>query len=108
MPIFEDFLIELKNNLLSVVKEGFETYKEQVLADGSAFAEKTKDDLQKWLKQLKEGALTKDDFEFLVKGKGDLAEMEALKLAGLAAVEIDLLKQSIIKTVIGTAEKMFL
>ena len=108
MSVFEEFLTELKGNLLTVVKEGFETYKEQVLADGSAFAVKTKDDLQKWLKQLKEGILTKDDFEFLVKGKSDLAEMEALKLAGLAEVEIDKLKQSIINTVIGTAEKMFL
>lgn len=108
MAIFEEFLIELKNNLLSVVKEEFESYKEQVLADGSAFAEKTKNDLQKWLKQLNEGTLTKDDFEFLVKAKGDLAEMEALRLAGLAEVKIDMLKQSIINTVIGTAEKMFL
>ena len=66
MSVFEEFLTELKGNLLTVVKEGFETYKEQVLADGSAFAVKTKDDLQKWLKQLKEGILTKDDFELII------------------------------------------
>lgn len=108
MADFNEFLDELKVNLLSVVKEGLEDYKEQVLADGSAFAEKTKDDLQKWFAELKEGSLTKIDFEFLVKGKGDLAEMEALKLAGLAQIRLDKLKASIIETVIGTAEKIFL
>ncbi len=108
MADFNEFIEALKENLLPVVKEGFETYKDQVFSDGSAFAEKMKDDLQKWLLQLKDGSLTKSDFEFLVKGKGDLAEMEALKLAGLAQVKVEMLKKSIIQTVIGTAEKFFL
>lgn len=108
MADFNEFLLALKENLLPVIKEGFETYKEQVFSDGSAFAEKAKEDLQKWFVQLKDGSLSKDDFEFLVIAKGDLAEMEALKLAGLAQVKIDMLKKSIIETVIGTAEKVFL
>lgn len=108
MADFNEFLSALKENLIPVIKEGFDSYKDQVLSDGSAFAEKTKTDLQKWLTQMKDGSLTKDDFEFLIKAKGDLAEMEALKLAGLAQVKIDILKKSIIETVIGTAEKVFL
>ncbi len=108
MPDFNDFLKALKDNLVELAKAEFADYRDQVLSDGTAFAEKAKNDLKRWSEELLDGSLSKTDFEALVKGKSDLAEMEALKLAGLTQVRIDKVKGRVLDTVIGTAFKLFL
>ena len=50
--------------------------------------------------------ITTSTIEFLVKGKQDLAEMEALKQAGLALVRVDQFRNSLVDLVIGTTIKM--
>lgn len=50
-----------------------------------------------------EGKLSRDEFEYLLKAKKDLAQMEALKKKGLALARIDKLKGSLLDTVAGAA-----
>ena len=75
MPTFNDFVTTVKNDLLDFTKENLEEYKDEILKDGNAFVEKAKEDLQRWTKGLASGALSQADFEFLLKGKKDLAKM---------------------------------
>ena len=53
-------------------------------------------------------AMSKKDFEFLLKGKKDLAEMEALKQLGLSKIRINKIKDGVIGIVVGSAFKTFL
>jgi hypothetical protein len=108
MPTFNDFVSTLKNDLLDFAKENLEEYKNEILKDGNAFIEKTKGDLKRWTEGLESGALSKADFEFLLKGKKDLAQMEALEQLGLSKIRISKITNGIIDVVIGSAFKTFL
>ena len=108
MPTFNDFVSTLKNDLLDFAKENLEEYKEELLKDGTLFIEKAKSDLERWTEGLASGALSPADFEFLLKGKKDLAQMEALKQLGLSKIRITKITNSIIDVVVGSAIKTFL
>jgi len=108
MPTFNDFVSTLKNDLLDFAKENLEEYKDEILKDGTLFIEKTKSDLERWTEGLASGALSKADFEFLLKGKKDLAQMEALKQLGLSKIRITKITNGIIDVVVGSAVKTFL
>lgn len=108
MPNFNDFLDTFKNDLLDFAKENLEEYKDELIKDGSLFVEKTKTDLERWTEGLASGTLNQEDFEFLLKAKKDLAEMEALRLAGLTQIKIDKLTNGILDVLVGSAIKTFL
>ena len=108
MPTFNDFVSTLKNDLLDFAKENLEEYKDEILKDGARFVEKAKSDLERWTEGLATGALSKSDFEFLLKGKKDLAQMEALKQLGLSKIRITKITNGIMDVVVGSAVKTFL
>jgi len=108
MPTFNDFVSTLKNDLLDFAKENLEEYKNELLKDGTLFIEKAKSDLERWTEGIASGALSPADFEFLLKGKKDLAQMEALKQLGLSKIRITKITNSIIDVVVGSAVKTFL
>lgn len=108
MPTFNDFVTTVKNDLLDFTKENLEEYKDEILKDGNAFVEKTKEDLKRWTEGLASGALSQADFEFLLMGKKDLAKMEALKQLGLSKIRITKITKGIIDVVVGSAIKTFL
>jgi hypothetical protein len=108
MPTFNDFLSTLKIDLLDFAKENLNEYKDELLKDGNAFIEKAKADLKRWTDGLISGSLSQKDFEFLVRGKKDLAQMEALKQIGLSQIRINKIINGIMDIVIGSAVKTFL
>ena len=108
MPAFNDFVTTIKDDLLDYAKENLEEYKDEILNDGNIFVEKAKEDLQRWTEGLASGALSQADFEFLLKGKKDLAKMEALKQLGLSKIRITKITNGIIDVVVGSAIKTFL
>ena len=108
MPTFNEFLSTLKEDLLDFAKENLEEYKDELLKDGNEFVKKTKKDLERWTEGLASGDLSKADFEFLLKGKKDLAEMEALKQLGLSKIKVSKITNSVIDVVVGSAVKTFL
>ena len=81
-------------------------HKRAATKDVAAFLKRARSDLERWVRQLASGALTQDEFEFLVRGQKDLAEMEALKQAGLGSARLDQFQASLIDLVIGTAVKL--
>lgn len=108
MPNFNDFILTVKNDLLDFAKENLEEYKDELLKDGTQFVKKTKSDLERWTEGLASGTLSPADFEFLLKGKKDLAEMEALKQLGLSKIRITKVSNSIIDVIAGSAIRTFL
>lgn len=107
MASLEDFFNALKTEIVELAEYSWNTYKEAAVDDGNAFVEKAKGDLERWTTMLSKGLLTRDDFEWLVVGKKDLAELVALKQAGLAKVALDRFVNGLVDTVVSTAFKMF-
>jgi hypothetical protein len=81
----------------------FKQYTHQAVSDVKDFLERSKNDLKRWVEGLARGDMDKDEFQSLVKGKADLAEMRALKQAGLAAVQIDTFTNGVLDIVVSAA-----
>ena len=73
---------------------------------GREFVDAVRADLDEWARQLAAGKLSKSDFDFLVRGKKDLAEMNALTQAGLAAVRIERIRTASIDLITTAASKL--
>ena len=108
MADFNDFLNNLLKGLEDLTRDHWQDFKDAAEKDGNAFFKKTSEDLQRWTKMLADKELSKTDFEFLVAGKKDLAEMEALKQAGLALVRVEKFRNALISLIVDTAVGTFL
>lgn len=100
---FDDFFKTLLENLKGFAEESWKDYKGAALKDGKAFLTKAKKDLQRWTELLAEGRLTRDEYEFLLSGKKDVAELEALKQAGLTVVRLTRFRNGLVQLVVDTA-----
>jgi len=107
MATFDEFFETLKTELGEFAEYSWKSYKTAAIKDGKAFLEKSKADLERWTNMLAKGDLTRDDFEWLVVGKRDLAELVALKNKGLAKVALDRFVNGLIDTIVSTAFKTF-
>jgi hypothetical protein len=106
MVDFDAFFKELKTGARAIALQEAKGFVKEATSDGKDFLNTIKEDLELWTKQLAEGNLSLEDFEFLVKGKKDLAEMKALTQAGLAAIRIDQIRTAMIELVITAAGKL--
>ena len=107
MAAFEDFLTGLKNDVIVFAESEWKNAKGDAIKDGNAFVQSCKADLQTWTNQLAAKQLTVKDFEFLVKGKKDLATLQALKNAGLAQAKLDAFVNGLIVVIVKSATKAF-
>ncbi len=105
MANFDEFLNELKDGIVELAKKEAGEFATQAKDDAQAFLDKMKDDLQTWFKQLTDGQLSKEDFEYLVKGRKDVAEMAALTQIGLAKIRVERIVNGVIDLVINAALK---
>ena len=107
MADFARFLEELTVKLSALAEQQWTAYRDAAISDGTAFMDNIKADLERWSQLLASGALSKDDFAWLVQGKKDLAELEALEQAGLALARLDQFRTDLVYLVIDTAFGMF-
>ena len=100
---FDQFFETLKTGVVDIAKTEAADFLDEAKDDGKEFLEESKDRLLKWTKMLSEGKLDKEDFAFLIKGQKDLAKMNALTQAGMAAIRIDRIRVAVIDLVIKAA-----
>jgi len=93
----------VENQSKALAEKLFKQYTHQAVSDVKDFLERSKDDLKRWIEGLARGDMDKDEFQSLVKGQGDVAEMRALKQAGLAAVQIDTFTNGVLDIVVSAA-----
>lgn len=108
MPSFDDFLAELKEEVKELVEKSWKDLKEAAIHDAEAFLFKAEGDLRRWTQLLATGALTSQDFEFLLGAKKEVAELGALEQAGLAQVQLDRFMNGVVGAIINAATKIFL
>lgn len=108
MAEFDQFLKELQDELVEFADDSWKDHRQAAIADGRAFITKTKQDLRRWTRLLAGGEITRDDFEWLMLGRKDLARLTALKRKGLAKAALDRFTNGLIDTVVSTAFRRFL
>ncbi len=101
MSFFENLISELKSSIVDLANNNWQDYKDAVIDDGTSFLNSIKDDLEKWTLQLLDGSLSKKDFEWLIKAKKDVAELNALKNIGLAKASLDKFMNDLLNTLIS-------
>lgn len=106
MAKFEDVVEEVKRGIVEIVTREGRQYLDAAVQDAEAFLKGSREDIERWLKQLAAGQLVKNEFASLVRGKKDLAEMVALKQAGLATASIDRIRTALIDLVITAVGKL--
>lgn len=99
---FQKVLNGLKDEVAGLAMQTLNNYANEAKADGLQLVESLKTDIISWGKELIEGKMTKDDVEFLVLGKKELIQMNALKQAGLGLVKVDQFKNSLLQLIIKT------
>jgi len=107
MSSFDDFKNELESELKDLIQKSWNAVSGQATADAKDFVEQSEADLQRWTALLANRSLTLQDFEFLLAAKKDLAELSALKEAGLAQVQLDRFINGVVGAIINAASKMF-
>ncbi len=105
---FDHFLSMLESKLLAIALEQVSDHVDALVGDGRDFVRETEHDLREWAAMLASGEMTSAGFALAVRGKADLAKMNALERTGLAAVQVDKLKRSLIDAVVDTATTLFL
>jgi hypothetical protein len=105
---FEKYMQTLADEVEGLAKKSFSDYLDSAVRDGNLFLDRTKGDLERWTRLLAGGELTKEDFEWLVKGKKDLALLEALRQKGIAQARLESFRGSLVDAVIRTAFRVFL
>lgn len=103
---FDSFLKEVKAGVIAIARGEAKEFAKQAGADSKKFVDAIRADLEKWTRQLAAGELSKGDFDFLVRGKKDLVEMNALTQAGLAAVRIERIRTASIDLIVAAASKL--
>ena len=97
--IFQD----IEDQAKSLAEKLFKQYTAQALTDVKDFLQQSKDDLKRWIEELARREIDRDEFESLVQGQADVAEMRALKQAGLAAVQIETFTNGLLDIVVSAA-----
>ena len=93
----------VENQSKALAEKLFKQYTHQAVSDVRDFLQKSAVNLKRWVEELARGDLDKDEFVSLVKGQADVAEMRALKQAGLAAVQIDTFTNGVLDIIVNAA-----
>lgn len=102
---FEAFLKTLKDDLREIALEYGQSYAEDIIEAGAAFAQQKRDDLIRRTEQLRSGELSPEDFKWLLESDQDLIEMKALEQKGLSAVQLHRIRNAIQSTLATTIGK---
>ena len=79
--------IEEQSKLLA--EKLFHQFTQQAVSDTRDFLAQSRADIERWAGELARQEIDQDDLASLIRGEKDLAEMRALKQAGLAQVTLD-------------------
>ncbi|HAY21626.1 hypothetical protein [Desulfobacca acetoxidans] len=108
MSDFDRFLQLFTDGVKDLAQKEFSEFVQAALDDGVSFMTKFKSDVEEWGMKLARGEMTANDVEWLMQGKKDLAEMNALKQAGLAQARIQEFVNGVLKIASESLMKVFL
>ncbi len=99
----DTFLNEVLAILKEQIEENLPSIREAILKSGKEFILKSRKDLGRWNAMLAAGAITAEEYGWLVEARVSVAELNALKATGLALARIDDVRLSLIRSITGAA-----
>lgn len=99
-PDFEKGFSLMVDGVKDVIKQNVRRHRDIAIAESINILQAAKDDFIRLSAAASAGTITKDEVELLVKSKIDLAEMTALREAGLTKARIDKVKRDIFNVAI--------
>jgi hypothetical protein len=103
MVNIDNILKSIEEQTRSLAEKLLRQYLQEALTDVRDFLGKSKADLERSAQELARREIDKDEFKSLVQGQLDVAEMRALKQAGLAQVRIDIFTSGVLDIVVSAA-----
>lgn len=103
MPNVNNFLPSLEKNMIDFIDTSWGSDKSIIQQNIKEFINESKQDLEKWTLLLANGTLSKNDYEWLVKSKADLAQLIILKNITIAKSAANSLIYGLLDKVINTA-----
>ena len=98
---FEKLLKELKDEIVADAKNKFGEEGKVIVDDMKAYLESSKEKLKKWSKLFVQGAIDKDELEWLLKSQKDLLVMTALVKTGVTKIQAGHFKNRVITIVLN-------
>ena len=106
MVNYDAFLASIKSGVMELAKTEAGGFIEEAKTDANAYLDKMKVDLEKWTKQLVDGDLSREEFEFLLGSKKDLLEMKALADVGLAKQRVENIVNGTLDIIVKAASSL--
>lgn len=106
MSDINEILSQLKTGILKLAKDQLMEFGEDAINDAENAFNKSKDRMEEWLGALKDGKLSKSDFEELARGEKSLWAMEVLAKKAEAKIAIDKFRESATKLLLEAADKI--
>ena len=97
---------ELKEELTAIFNEKFADFPNEAKKDLKEFLQKSEEKLKRWTMLLAEGAITQDEFTWLVESQKDLMLFHALYFTGVSKIKIGHFKNKVIDTIINKILKI--
>lgn len=85
------------------LQDNLKDYRKTILKSGEYFILNSRRDLTRWTELLSAGVISRSDYEWLIRSRVNLAEMESLKQVGLIKAQIDELRMALTQSVIAAA-----
>jgi|SRR5688572_21191374 hypothetical protein len=103
MADFNEIYDEIKEKVIHYTENSVSKYKEQAKREVKEFLDVSKDSVKLWTEQLAQNKITIMEYEYLVGGLKDIAELKILKNAGLAQQRVAMLIGFVLNTIIDVA-----
>jgi hypothetical protein len=97
------FVESVYGNIGSALVGSLSKFKGNLEKDTKEFLENSRGDIEAWTQALASGKLSKIEYETLIQGKTDIAEMMFLKNKGIGKIEIEKFTSTLIKTILNSA-----
>lgn len=100
---FQLFFNEVKQDIISLVKEKFGQEGAKVKSEIEVFLDNSKEKLQRWASLMEQGAITPAELEILLQSQKDILIFESLYKAGISKIKIGMFKNAAIKLIVTKA-----
>lgn len=98
----------IKEELIKLANEELKGYVSDLFNDTKNFIEDALADVKLWSKQLENGELTREEFDFLIGGVKDRMAMAGLTQAGIAIIRIQKIRDAVFQLIFSTVLKIII
>jgi hypothetical protein len=105
-PETELLLHTISVQFQSLLGESLPSLRTSMIDAGRAFLMESRDDLQRWSGLLASQSISEKEFQWLIRARVHLSEMEPLHSAGMSTVRIDELRLAMVRAITNATNRL--